>query len=141
MSSEAGLRRGLWILAGATFVGTAAELALIGHRESLVQGLPFVLCGIGAVAAGLGALQPRVGPLWAVRTVAGFVLLGATFGIWEHLEHNHAFAAEIQPNATTSELLVLALTGASPLLAPGALGVGGALLALASWRHPAFTPR
>lgn len=137
MTTEAGLRRGLWFLAGMTFVGTAAELALIGHRETLVQWLPFVLCAIGAVAAGVGALQPRSVTLWAVRAVAALVLLGSGFGIWEHLEHNHAFASEIQPNAGTFELLTLAVTGASPLLAPGALAVGGSLLALASWRQKA----
>ena len=112
-------------LTGLSCMGLAAELALTGHYQSLVQWLPLALCGVGGLVAVLALLnrEPRV-VRWAPYTL----LVGGLFGMWEHLEHNFAFEAEIRPTAGFSELIRAAVTGASPLLAPGALALLGGLL-------------
>lgn len=140
MSVERGLRR---VLFGAVALGSvtaALELLLAGHTESAVQWVPFGLAGLGAVAATVSAVWPRRATLWALRGSLGVLLLGGVFGIWEHLEHNYAFEAEIRPTAQMGELVVHALQGGSPALAPG-LFVFLALLGWAgTWKHPALTP-
>jgi hypothetical protein len=125
------LTRALWALSGAVCIGTAAELTLLGHNETLVQRVPFALCALGLVAAMSGVLSPesRRFPLGSAFVIA----IGSLFGIWEHLEHNYQFEAEIRPTATFGTLLSETVTGASPLLAPGGLWVGAALLVLADW--------
>lgn len=125
MTARFDLRRAVAVLAGITCLGLAAELALAGHWESPVQVLPFVLAVLGLVGAGLGLARRR-----GTTVIGGLVGLGGVFGVWEHLEHNYGFAAEIDTSAATSDLLVAALTGGNPLLAPGAFLVAGALVAL-----------
>ena len=140
MSSEPALRRGLWAVAALASLGTAAELALLNHTGSPPQLVPFALCFLGVLAAGAGAWGGRQAVLFA-RVVAVLLVVGSVFGVWEHLEHNYAFAAEIRPTATLPTLLKGAILGASPLLAPGALFLSGSLLALASWKHPSRLPK
>lgn len=116
MSDAVYLRRVMLGAAAAICVGVPAELALAGHWQSPIQLVPFVACGVGAVGvafAGRGAPTPG----W-VRWAMGFVALSAVFGVWEHIEHNAAFVAEIQPNATRATIAQGALTGANPVLAP-----------------------
>jgi len=126
------------VLAAAVCIGTASELALLNHTESAVQLVPFALCALGLTASGAG-FKPTPKTLLFARIVAVILALGAAFGIWEHFEHNYAFSAEIRPTADMPTLLKEAFFGASPLLAPGGLLIGGALLGLATWRHPMET--
>jgi len=137
-SIELDLRRFLYAGALAVGVGVPAELLLAEHTGSAVQLVPFGLCAslVAAVVAAWAA--PSRGALRAAQGVAALVGAGALFGAWEHLEHNFAFAAEIDASMPVSGLLVEALFGASPPLAPGALAVGGALLFAATWRHPSL---
>jgi hypothetical protein len=138
MSVERGLRR---VLLGAVALGTvtaALELLLAGHTESAVQWVPFGLAGLGFVAAGIAGVRPTRATLWGLRGSLGVLLLGGVFGIWEHLEHNYAFEAEIRPTAEVGELVLQAVQGGSPALAPG-LFVFLALLGwAATWRHPSL---
>ncbi len=135
---EQGLRRFLYLGALAVGLGVPAELLLAEHTGSAVQLVPFVLCGLLVAAVGAAWGAPSRGSLRAAAGVAALVGVGAAFGAWEHLEHNFAFAAEIDASMPVSGLVVEALFGASPPLAPGALAVGGALLFAATWRHPSL---
>ncbi|MEZ4321677.1 MAG: hypothetical protein R3F61_29655 [Myxococcota bacterium] len=119
------LQRAVAGLGALTCVGIAAELALASHWHAPVQVVPFVLAGLGVVGAGLGLAGRR-----GTAVVAGALALGGGFGIWEHLEHNYGFAAEIAPTASASELVGPALVGANPLLAPGAFLLAAALVYL-----------
>jgi hypothetical protein len=134
VNAEAGLRRGILGLVVVGSLGVMLELALGEHWQSPVQLLPFVL---GSLAAGAAVARlvgvPR--SLWPSRVVFGVAVAGAAFGVWEHLEHNWAFAAEIDAAATTGELLKEAVMGANPALAPGALVLLGLFGALATWRE------
>lgn len=108
------LRVFLLALAGCMCIGTVAELWLTEHIESLVQLIPFVLCGLG------------------------LLVLGALIGAYEHVEHNLAFELEIRPGATPADVWFDALRGASPLLAPGILGLAAVIALAATYYHPAL---
>lgn len=127
------LRWGLLILAVGFFAGTVLELVAVGHTDSLVQFIPFVLCLLGVIAAALVAISPAPIPMNAIRGFLVVMLAGSLFGIWEHLEGNYEFAHEIRPRADTAELLREALTGGNPLMAPGMLAFGAALVIAASY--------
>ena len=127
MSAEADqVRRGVNALVVLTAGGLLAELSLLGHWGSPVQGAPFVITILAAsVAMGhlFGARVPR-SVCW---TVSGMCLLGGAFGVFEHMEHNWEFAAEIDATAGARELAWEAITGGNPALAPGAVGLLGML--------------
>ena len=113
-------------------VGTLGELVLTEHMADPVQGVPFVLLGAGLAAIGAAIATPGRRTRLALRIVCGLMMAGSAFGIWEHLAHNHAFETEIRPGASASTLLWEAVYGASPLLAPGVVGVIGLLAAVAT---------
>lgn len=133
----AGLRRALMGLQGLTAGGLIAELLLTGHTESLPQLLPLAACGLSLGALAGLALAPGRATLQVQRGAGGLGLLVGAFGVFEHIEHNFEFAAEIRPSAAFAELVVPALTGANPLLAPGAVASLGLMALAATWRHPA----
>lgn len=134
---ELGLRRAFLALVCASALGASAELALGGHTGSNVQLLPFALAGLGTLSAVVFWFSPTKKTLRALQGAMLAIAAGGVFGIWEHLEHNYAFEAEIRPAASTLELATEAIFGASPALAPGMFLVMAAMGLAAAWRHPA----
>ncbi len=126
----------LLAMAAAVLAGTTVELLLTEHAESFVQIIPYILSGIGIAA--LVAVLHRATRLRlrALQVAVVLLALGGVYGIYEHLAHNFAFELEIRPNATAGEVVGKALTGASPLLAPGVLTFAALLAAAATYRHP-----
>lgn len=139
--TEAGLRRFLLVMGGMSCVALPVELLLGGHTESRIQLLPFGLCGLLLAGALAFARQTGRTTGLVLRVACAIAGLGSVFGMWEHIEHNYTFEAEIRPTATTGALIWEALQGASPLLAPGALLLVALLLGAATWRHPALQRR
>jgi hypothetical protein len=115
------------------------ELLLVKHWGDAVQLIPFVLCGIGAIAALIMLLRPRRATVLALRACMILVVCGSVFGIYEHLTNNIAFQHEIKPNAPMADVLVNAIAGANPLLAPGTLAVAAVLALAATYYHPALS--
>ena len=132
------LRRFLLVLSILLFGGTVVELSLVKHWGDVVQLIPFGLCGLGALAALLALFRPRRATLLGLRVCMGVVMCGSLFGIYEHFSNNIAFQREIKPSATMSEVLVSAVAGGNPLLAPGTLAVAALLALAASYNHPAL---
>ncbi len=117
-------------------IGMTGELLLAEHDESFVQLIPYGLAGIGIVAV-LAVMHAATRVrLRALQGVVVLLALGGVYGIYEHLAHNFAFELEIRPNATAGEVVVDALQGASPLLAPGVLTLAAVMAAAAMYRHP-----
>lgn len=119
-------------------VGTTVELVLTEHDESLVQLIPYGLAGIGlaaVVAVIHKATRVRVRTL---QVVVVLLVLGGAFGIYEHVAHNFAFELEIRPNATAGDVVMEALQGGSPPIAPGVLALAAVLAGAAVYRHPAL---
>src|SRR6267378_7427779 len=125
------LRRFLLVFSVLLFGGTVVELLLVKHWGDVVQLIPFALCGLGSIAALLVLLRPRRATLLGLRVCMGVVVCGSLFGIYEHLSNNIAFQREIKPSAPTADVLVSAVAGGNPLLAPGTLAAA-AVLALAA---------
>jgi hypothetical protein len=130
------LRRFLLLVSAMLLGGTVLELWLVGHTETVVQLIPFALCGLGLIVVIAGLLHTRRATLLALRVCAGLLLLGSLFGVYEHVLGNIAFQNEIHPGATTREVLMGAVGGGNPLLAPGILALAAVLAAAATYRHP-----
>ena len=132
------LRRFLLFISALLFVGTLVELWLTNHMESAVQLIPFALCGLGLVSVVAVLLRPQRVAMLALRACMVLVVLGSLLGIYEHIEGNLGFQRELYPNATTGKVLLGALGGASPLLAPGILALTATLALAATYYHPAL---
>jgi hypothetical protein len=138
---EQRLRFFLLAIAGCICAGTLVELLLAEHIETAVQLVPFALCGLGLLVVVAALVRPQRATLIVLRLVMALLIFGAVFGVYEHIEHNLAFELEIRPNATVSDVWLDALKGASPLLAPGVLGLAAVLALAATYEHPALARR
>ena len=132
------LRRFLLVFSVLLFGGTVVELSLANHTEDAVQLIPFVLCGLGSVAALVALLRPQRATMLGLRICMGLVVCGGLFGIYEHLESNVEFQREIYPNESTGSMILSSLGGANPLLAPSILAVAGVLALAVTYHHPAL---
>lgn len=132
------LQRFLLALSILLLGGTVVELLLVKHWEDAVQIIPFVLCVLGAIAALLLLFLPRRSTVLGLRLSMALVMCGSLFGIYEHFANNFAFQREIKPNASMTDILVSAVAGGNPLLAPGTLAVAAVLALAATYYHPAL---
>ena len=130
-----GLLLGLVVLGAA---GLMVELVTLEHTASTSQWLP-----IAALVAAVGtSLALLVRP--ARRTVraqqgAMLVLLGlGVVGLVLHFKGNVAFELEIEPDTRGLVLMLRALYGATPALAPGALVELSLVGLVQTWGHPAL---
>ena len=135
------LRIFLLRLAGFLCIGTTIELLLAEHTKDPIQLVPFVLCAIGLLAVLAALFRPQRVTLLALRGVMGLLMVGSLFGIYEHLESNIAFELDIRPGVGVASVLIDALKGAAPLLAPGILALAGLLAIAATYYHPALVGR
>ena len=131
----------LLLLAAFMCLGTIVELWLEEHTGTAVQIIPFILCGLAFLAIVWVLLSPNRSSLLALRGTMLLVGLGSLFGVYEHIEHNLAFELEIRPNAAVSDVFLEALKGASPLLAPGILGLAALIALAATYYHPRLSHR
>ncbi|HKR01519.1 MAG TPA: hypothetical protein VJT09_12650 [Pyrinomonadaceae bacterium] len=132
------LRRFLLTVSAMLFCGTVVELWLVGHDETIVQLIPFALCGLGLLIVVAVLLRPRRAVLMPLRACMGLILLGSLFGIYQHIAGNVEFQREVNPNATGREVLMGAVGGGNPLLAPGVLALAAVLAMAATYQHPAL---
>jgi len=132
------LRIFLLLLSGFLFIGTLLELVFTGHTEEPVQWVPFVLCGVGLVVTIAALVRPTPLTLRLLQVSMVVIALGSLLGFYEHIQGNLGFRLETHPNSTTPELVVAALGGTDPLVAPGILAVAGILGLAATYRHPAL---
>src|SRR5262245_26395084 len=95
-------------------LGTIVELFLAKHYDDAVQLVPFVLCGVGLIAAVVALWRPMRGTLLALRGVMGLLAAGSLVGMYEHLANNFAFELEMRPSAIWSDVWLEALRGAAP---------------------------
>lgn len=133
------LRRFLLALSGLLFAGVVVELLFADHLKEVVQLIPFVLCGLGLIAASVAVLRPQRQTLLGLRACMGLVTFGSLFGLYEHVANNIAFLLEIHPDATAGDVFAGALGGANPLLAPGILALAAVLAVAATYYHPALS--
>jgi hypothetical protein len=133
------LRWFLLVLSILLFVGALIELWLVGHTEDLIQWLPFGLSIAGIVMVLWVLFRPARRSVRALRVCMVLIALGSLFGIYEHITGNIAFERELQPNASTTQLVAKGLQGGNPLLAPGVLAVAAVLALSATYRYEITT--
>ncbi len=141
MTPEVIVKRVRWfllILAAAIYAGVPVELYFAEHTQEQYQKIPFILCGIGLVVVGVVLIYPRRYTLWPARLLMVIIAAGGLLGMCFHMNGNFEFELEIRPNATRSDVLMDALRGANPLLAPGILAFGAMVVLIATYYHPAL---
>lgn len=141
MSAEVIVKRVRWfllMLAAVIYAGVPVELYFAEHTEEQYQKIPFILCGIGLVVVGVVLIYPRRYTLWPARLWMVIIAAGGLLGMYFHLNGNFEFELEIRPNATHSDVLMDALRGANPLLAPGVLAFAAMVVLIATYYHPAL---
>lgn len=138
---EGRLRVALLLIAGLICIGTPLELLLTEHYTEIPQLIPFGLCGLGLVALVAALIRPGRGVLRALRVAMTLLAGSGLLGIVLHLVNNYAFELEIRPGTAAADVLIPALKGANPLLAPGVLALAGLLAILATYYHPLLGKR
>ena len=144
MDSEqalARIRQFLLAISGAVFIMTVTELFFLSHWTETIQLLPFALSGWGLIVLALAYFKPNPTTINIWRWSMVIIGLCSLIGIYEHMANNLGFQMEIQPNATTPELILATLEGANPVLAPGILMLGAAIGWTAAYQHPALKNR
>lgn len=131
------IRQFLLGIAAAVFVMTVTELIFLSHWTETIQLLPFVLSGWGLITLALAYFHPTSGTISLLRWSMMVIGLCSLIGIYEHMANNLGFQMEIQPNATSGELVLAMVEGANPVLAPGILALGAAIGWIATYQHAA----
>lgn len=134
------LRAFLLRLAAVLLVGSIVELVLAEHTESPSQLAAFALCSLGLLALATIWLRPCHRTVLALRIAMAVVAFGSLIGVGLHFWGNLELGRETQPNADAASLLVIALTGGVPLLAPGILAVAATLAAAATYSADEDSP-
>lgn len=130
------LRHYLLIITAGIFVMTATELVFVGHWNKAIQFLPFALCAFGLITLAIAYFRPSRGSINLLYRAMLVIGICSFIGFYEHMANNLSFWLEIQPNATTRELIVATLNGGIPILAPGILLLGAVIGLTAIYRHP-----
>jgi hypothetical protein len=141
MNSEivlARLRQFLLIISAGVFIMTVTELFFLSHWSETIQFLPFVLSGLGLITLALAYFRPGRGTMTLLRWSMIIIAACSLIGVYEHMANNLGFQMEIQPNATTWELILATLEGANPVLAPGILMLGAVIGVAATYQHAAL---
>ena len=141
MNSElvlARLRQFLLIISAGVFVMTVTELFFLSHWSETIQFLPFVLSGLGLVTLSLAYFRPSRRNITLLRWSMIVIAACSLIGVYEHMANNLGFQMEIQPNATSWELILATLEGANPVLAPGILMLGAVIGLAAVYQHSRF---
>lgn len=131
------LRLFLLALSSVIFAGTLLELWFVNHREDAVQWLAYVIAGVGLLVTLAVLVFRRPMSVLVLRVVMLLAIAGSLFGVYQHVANNVAFEREIQPNATTKQLIWKGVAGANPLLAPGMLAVAALLSLAATYKYGA----
>jgi len=141
MNSEvvlARLRQFLLFISAGVFIMTVTELFFLSHWSETIQFLPFLLSGLGLITLCLAYFRPSPGTIAALRWSMIVIAACSLIGVYEHMANNLGFRMEIQPNATTWELVLATLEGANPVLAPGILMLGAVIGCAAVYQYPAL---
>jgi hypothetical protein len=132
------MRRALLALLVVFMAGTAVDLMLLNHHESVWQLVPLVLVAAGlAAATWSGAGSSRA--ITAMRIVMVLFVAAGFAGMVLHYLGNREFQLEMDPALSGWALLGKAVTSkAPPALAPASMIQMGLLGLLYTYQHPAL---
>jgi len=121
--------------------GVLTELGLIGHFEDPAQFIPLVLLVAVLLTGAALAMGGSPRAVRAFRAVGVLCVLAGVAGVLLHYRGNVEFELEMYPGRGGWELFREAMTGATPVLAPGTMSVVGLLALLVTWRLPSTPHR
>jgi hypothetical protein len=127
----------LWLVVLGS-AGTMAELLLIGHHESTSQWIPLALLAAAVVLGCVTLALPRPAVVRVLQLLMVLMLGGGLVGVGLHYSGNEEFELEIYPTMSGAELVSEALTGATPVLAPGSMSLLGVIGLVFTYRHPSL---
>jgi hypothetical protein len=110
------------------FVGTIVELSSLHHTTEELQFIPFVLLPLGIIMAVL--LLLKTGPTVRKIAIIGLwvVAIGGIGGMIVHVTGNLRVVFRGGQQMGLLQILQLAIGGRNPLLAPGTLTIGAAMI-------------
>jgi hypothetical protein len=120
----------------AGMTGMAAELLLIGHRETAQQLIPLVLLAAGLMTLAWHAAAPRAVTVRALQVMMLLFVLSGAVGVVLHYRGNAEFELEMYPAMGGLELVEKTVTGATPVLAPGSMTLLGLIGLTHTYKHP-----
>jgi len=138
MSTEKTLyqvRRFLFVITAGVFIMTLLELVFLEHWNLEIQILPFILIVLGVTASVLAYFKPTSGIIKFTRWSMIVIAFCSLIGFYEHMINNYTFWLEIQPDASTKDLILATFQGGIPVLAPGILTLGGAIGWTATYKY------
>jgi hypothetical protein len=130
------LRQGVLLLLLSGMIGTAVELFLMGHTEDLDQLIPLILIGLSLVVLVWYEVSASRLSLQVLRVLMGLSVISGALGSFFHYRGNVEFEIESMPGLHGVELFKEAMSGATPVLAPGTMILIGALGLLYTLGHP-----
>lgn len=136
--AERRLRRFLIGMAGVVSGATIGELLLTEHTTTWIQLLPIWSCLLAIVTSVVLLRTATPTSIRAFRLAMLVLVVVSLVGVYNHIVENYLFAREIRPTSTPADALIDALTGASPLMAPGILALAGILGLAGTFRHPSL---
>lgn len=131
-------RQVLLAIVAVGLVGLGAELLLLGHYDGYWQLVPVVLLGVGALAIGWHWLDQGRRSVRGFQVVMAAYVVSGVAGMILHFNGNADFEREMVPEIAGWPLVAESMTGATPVLAPGAMIQLGLLGLLYTFRHPAL---
>lgn len=112
------------------------ELVLIGHVDGALELTPILLLLLGLFTLAWHAARPRAATVRSVEAVMALFVLSGVVGVMLHYSGNTAFELEMHPAESGLALIRRALTGATPVLAPGAMALLGLIGLAHTYDHP-----
>ena len=136
------MRRLVLVILTAGMVGTAADLVLLGHYESVWQLAPLALIALALLVVTWLFISDGTLAVIVMRvTMIGFIAAGCA-GMLLHYNGNSEFQREIDPSIAGWDLVIKVMTAkAPPALAPASMIQLGLLGLLYTYRHPALMIR
>lgn len=120
------------------FIGTLVELSQLDHTREALQYLPFVLLTIGIIIAVL--MFFKTGPAFHKVLMVGMwvVAVGGVIGMFVHVTGNLEGVLEGGQTMAFAQTVKQAIGGRNPLLAPGTLTIGAAMILAVNYARNAL---
>lgn len=99
-------------------LGTALELYLLHHFESVQQAIPLIFIGALLLLVALSFFSWAHGVFQFFKPVLLLTALSGLYGTFLHLKANYEFELEMKPTANNWDLFLESMSGALPALAP-----------------------
>lgn len=127
------IRRPLLAVLVFSMGGVLAELYLLDHYDEWRQWVPLVLLTLGMVTGTLEGFVANRATLRLFQLVMLLFVVSGGVGAYFHMASNVEFARELVPDLGGRELLMEALRGAMPALAPGTMSMLGMIGLIYGW--------